>query len=154
MLDASRKLGTFGHGYTYTAHPVGAAIALRTLEIYKRDKIIERAAQLGKIFQARLAKFADHPLVGEARGRGLIGAVELVADKSTKRAFQPAQMVGAKTAEFAQKHGLLIRAMGDAIGICPPLIITKEEIADLFDRLERALDDAQDWVVREGLAAG
>jgi 4-aminobutyrate--pyruvate transaminase len=154
MLDASRKLGTFGHGYTYTAHPVGAAIALKTLEIYKRDKIIEQAAELGKFFQARIAELGEHPLVGEARGRGLIGAVELVADKSSKRAFLPTQMVGAKAAEFAQKHGLLIRAMGDAIGICPPLIITKEEITELFDRLERALNDAQDWVVREGLAAG
>ena len=154
MLDASRKLGTFGHGYTYTAHPVGAAVALKTLEIYKRDNIIQHAAELGNSFQARLSALADHPLVGEARGRGLIGAVELVASKQSKRSFEPTRMVGAKAAAFAQDHGLLIRAMGDAIGICPPLIITEEEIAELFTRLERALDDTQDWVIKEGLASG
>ena len=151
MLDASRKIGTFGHGYTYTAHPVGAAVALKTLEIYKRDGIIEKSAELGEMFQSRLAALGDHPLVGETRGRGMLGAVEVVADKSSKRAFEPSQMVGAKAAGFAQSHGLLIRAMGDALGICPPLIITGEELGELFDRLEKALDDTEAWVAKEGL---
>ncbi len=153
MLDASRKIGTFGHGYTYTAHPVGAAVALKTIEILKRDGIIGRAAQLGEIFQARLAALGDHPLVGDTRGRGLLGAVEIVADKASKRPFDPAQMVGPKAAEFAQAHGLLIRAMGDALGICPPLIITEAELGEVFDRLEMALDDTEAFVSKEGLRA-
>lgn len=151
MLDASRKNGTFGHGYTYTAHPVGAAVALKTIEIYKRDRIIERAGDLGKIFQARLAALRDHPLVGEARGRGLIGAVELVADKATRRPFAPNLTVGLKAAGFAQEHGLLTRAMGDALGLCPPLIITEDELGEVFDRMEKTLDDTEAWVAKQGL---
>lgn len=87
MLDQSKKLGMFGHGYTYTAHPVGCAIALKTIEIYQRDKIMEHAAKVANVFQSRLMALADHPLVGEARGAGLINAVELVADKKTRRSF-------------------------------------------------------------------
>ncbi len=153
MLDASRKIGTFGHGYTYTAHPVGAAVALKTIEIYKRDGIVGRASQLGEVFQKRLAALGDHPLVGEARGRGMIGALELVADKATKKPFEPSLMVGLKAAEFAQAHGLLIRAMGDALGLCPPLIITEDELNEVFDRVEKALNDTEALVVKEGLRA-
>ena len=88
MLEQSKKLGMFGHGYTYTAHPVGCAISLKTIEIYQRDKIMEHAAKVSNVFQSRLmAWLADHPLVGEARGTGLIRALELVADKKTKRSF-------------------------------------------------------------------
>ncbi len=151
MLDASRKIGTFGHGYTYTAHPVGAAVALKTIEIYKRDGIVGRASQLGEVFQGRLAALADHPLVGETRGRGMIGALELVADKATKRAFDPQQLVGLKAAGFAQERGLLIRAMGDALGVCPPLVIKEDEINEVFDRIEKALDDTEAFVTKEGL---
>ncbi|MFV2092687.1 MAG: aminotransferase, partial [Hyphomicrobiales bacterium] len=87
MLDESRKIGTFGHGHTYTGHPVSCAVALKTLEIYEREDIVGHVQRVGETFAARLAKLADHPLVGDARGVGLIGGVELVADKPTKRAF-------------------------------------------------------------------
>ncbi len=151
MLDASRKIGTFGHGYTYTAHPVAAAVALKTIEIYERDGIVKRAAERGNTLQARLAKLADHPLVGEARGRGMLAGIELVANKASRRSFDPSQMVGAKAAQFAQDRGLILRAMGDALGICPPLIITEDEVNELCDRLEGALNDTEAWVVKEGL---
>ena len=85
MLDESRKIGTFGHGFTYSGHPVSAAVALKTLEIYERDKIVEKAWKNMPQFQARLKTLGDHPLVGEARGIGLVGGVELVADKTTKK---------------------------------------------------------------------
>ena len=153
MLDASRKIGTFGHGYTYTAHPVGAAVALKTIEIYKRDGIIGHASQLGEVFQRRLAALGDHPLVGETRGRGMLGSFEMVADKATKRPFDPKMMVGAKAAAFAQEHGLMVRAMVDAIGICPPLIIQEDELNELFDRIEKALEDTEAWVSKEDLRA-
>ena len=94
MLDESRKIGTFGHGYTYTGHPVGAAVANKVLEIYERDDIIGHVKSLVPTFEGRLAKIGEHPLVGEARGRGMIGAFEMVADKTTKRAFDPGMMVG------------------------------------------------------------
>src|SRR3984893_16749681 len=88
MLDESRKIGTFGHGFTYSGHPVAAAVALKTLEIYARERIAEQATRKAPQFQARLAALGHHPLVGEARGLGLVGAVELVADKAGKRSFE------------------------------------------------------------------
>ena len=153
MLEQSKKLGAFGHGYTYTAHPVGCAVALKTIEIYQRDKIIETARRNSILFEERFRRFAGHPLVGEVRCKGLIGAVELVADKKTKRAFLPAQMVGATTVKFAQNHGLVCRMLGDSVALCPPLIITPDQINDMFDMLAKALDDAEAWVHAGNLRA-
>jgi 4-aminobutyrate--pyruvate transaminase len=152
MLDESRKIGTFGHGFTYSGHPVAAAVALKTLEIYARDRIVERAAQMSPQFQARLNALARHPLVGEARGLGLVGAVELVADKSAKRSFEPKAGVGPRAVAFAQAEGLILRFMpGDVLSICPPLVISPAELDELFDRLARALDLTLDWAKREQL---
>jgi 4-aminobutyrate--pyruvate transaminase len=93
-------------------------------------------------FQAGLQKFADHPLVGEARGVGLIGAVELVRDKASKEPFEAARGVGAFVATRAQENGLILRALGDSVALCPPLIVTEPEIDAIFDRLEKSLDEA------------
>jgi len=153
MLDESRKLGTFGHGYTYTAHPVGCAISLKTIEIYQRDKIMEHAAKMSPVFQARLHKLADHPMVGEARGVGLIGAVELVADKATKRPFDPKKMVGAATVNALQDMGLITRNIQDAVALCPPLIITTDEIHEMFDIFEKGLDQMEAWARKENARA-
>ena len=153
MLDESRKLGTFGHGYTYTAHPVGCAIALKTIEIYQRDKIMEHAAKMSPVFQTRLNKLADHPMVGEARGVGLIGAIELVADKTTKRAFDPKKMVGATTVNKLQELGLIVRNMQDSVAFCPPLIITTDEIHEMFDMVEKGLDQMEAWASKENARA-
>lgn len=153
MVDQSRKIGTFGHGFTYSGHPVTAAVALKTLEIYERDNIIGKVKALIPVFEKRLAALADHPLVGEARGKGLVGAIELVADKASKRAFQPAHGVGARCAAFAEDEGLIARAMGDSVALCPPLIITEAEVHAMFDMLERALARTEAWVAKEGLAA-
>ena len=103
-------------------------------------------------FQARLAALAAHPLVGEARGYGLVGAVELVADKATKRSFDPKAGVGPRAAAFAEEEGLILRFLaGDVLSLCPPLVITPQEIDELFDRLTRALDRTLDWATRERL---
>jgi 4-aminobutyrate--pyruvate transaminase len=153
LLDQSRKIGTFGHGFTYSGHPVAAAVALKTLEIYARDRLVEAAAQKAPHFQARLQALGQHALVGEARGLGLIGAVELVADKASKRSFQPGDGVGPRAVRFAEEEGLMVRFLaGDAVSVCPPLVITPAEIDELFDRLGRALDRTLDWVRRERLA--
>jgi 4-aminobutyrate---pyruvate transaminase len=154
MLEESRKIGTFGHGFTYSGHPVAAAVATKTLEIYERDRIVEKVAAKTPRFQARLSALAEHPLVGEARGIGLIGGLEIVADKATKRQFDVKQMVAAKAVSFAQGEGLIVRFLaGDRIAVCPPLIITEADIDELFDRLARALDRTADWITREGLMA-
>ncbi len=153
LLAESKKIGAFGHGFTYGGHPVSAAVALKAIEIYQREHIVEKAAAQGVKFQARLDALNQHPLVGEARGLGLIGGVELVADKQSKRAFDPKHGVGARTVRFAEEEGLIVRSvLGDVLTLCPPLIITAAEIDALFDRLTRALDKALDWVTRERLA--
>jgi 4-aminobutyrate--pyruvate transaminase len=150
MLDESRKIGSFGHGFTYSGHPVAAAVALKTLEIYERERIVQKVATLAPRFQARLAALAAHPLVGEARGYGLVGAVELVADKATKRSFDAKAGVGPRAVANAEAEGLLVRSLaGDVISLCPPLVITAQEVDELFDRLTRALDRTLDWVTRE-----
>jgi 4-aminobutyrate--pyruvate transaminase len=153
MLDESRKLGTFGHGYTYTAHPVGCAISLKTIEIYQRDKIMEHAAKMSPVFQSRLRKLGEHPLVGETRGIGLIGAIELVADKATKRSFDAKRQIGAAAVNAMQEHGVIVRNIQDAIAFCPPLIITSDEIHDMFDRVEKGLDQIEAQVRKEGARA-
>ena len=154
MLDESRKIGTFGHGFTYSGHPASCAVAVKAIEIYERDRIIEKVAAKAPRFEGRLAALADHPLVGEARGLGLIGGLEIVADKATKRQFEVKKGVATKCMGFAQEEGLVVRSLiGDRIAVCPPLIITEEEIDELFDRLTRALDRTADWVRREGLQA-
>jgi 4-aminobutyrate--pyruvate transaminase len=152
MLDESRKIGTFGHGFTYSGHPVAAAVALKALDIYARERIAEAVAGKAPRFQARLSALGDHPLVGEARGFGLVGAVELVADKPAKRSFDAKAGVGARAVRCAEEEGLIVRFIaGDVVSICPPLIIAPAEIDELFDRLGRALDRTLDWAKREGL---
>lgn len=154
MLDESAKLGGFGHGTTYSGHPVACAVANRALHIYRRDRIVERAAEKAPHFQARLSALADHPLVGEARGIGLIGGIEIVADKRSKRQYEPKAGVAARCVAFAQEEGLIVRSLaGDRIAVCPPLIIEPDEIDTLFERLTRALDRTAAWIAREGQAA-
>src|SRR5712691_8951216 len=152
MVEESRKIGTFGHGFTYSGHPVAAAVALKALDIYARERIAEQAARKTPQFQKRLSALGDHPLVGEARGFGLVGGVELVADKTSKRSFDPNAGVGARAVRLAEEEGLIVRFIaGDILSICPPLIIAPAEIDELFDRLGRALDRTLDWVKRERL---
>src|SRR5713101_1095206 len=109
LLSESRKIGTFGHGFTYSGHPVAAAVALKTLEIYERDRIVDKVVALVPQFRDGLKRLGEHPLVGEARGLGLIGGVELVADKRTKRAFDPKLGVAARCVAAAQAEGLIVR---------------------------------------------
>jgi 4-aminobutyrate---pyruvate transaminase len=145
FVEQSRKLGIFGTGNTYGGHPVAAAVALETLKIYEDDDIMGHVRDVSVRFQERLAGLASHPLVGEARGVGLIGGVEIVANKETREQFPPATKAAALVAEKILGEKLIIRPLpGDVIGICPPLIVTDEEIDDIFDRIKRGLDTAQE----------
>jgi len=149
LLAESKKIGTFGHGFTYGGHPVSAAVALKAIEIYGRERIIEKAAKRAPLFQARLKLLGQHPLVGEARGLGLIGGVELVADKASKRSFDPQHEIGARAVRFAEEEGLIVRSVaGDVLTLSPPLVINAVQIEELFNRLTRALDKTLDWVTR------
>ncbi|NVK41805.1 MAG: aminotransferase class III-fold pyridoxal phosphate-dependent enzyme [Oceanospirillaceae bacterium] len=153
MIEPSNKIGVFGHGYTYSGHPVGCAVALKVLEIYKRDNVFARAAEFGDYLQRRLGEFRDHPLVGEVRGRGMIGAIELVADKATKQSFEGGA-VGAFAQRACEQHGLILRAVaGNSLAFCPPLIITEAQIDEMIEKFGKALADTQDFVTREKLVA-
>ena len=152
-VDQTSKIGTFGHGFTYGGHPLGCALGVKAIEIYQKRDIIGHVRSLAPVFEKRMRRLGEHPLVGEARYCGLVGGVELVADKKTKRSFDPTQGVGAQMAKFAEGHGAILRAMGDTIGFCPPMIITEAELNELFDRTEKALDDAEAWVGKEELRA-
>lgn len=147
LVEGSRKYGVFGTGFTYSGHPVPAAVALETQRIYDERDIGAHVKSVSVGFLKRLHALRDHPLVGEVRGLGLIGAVELSADKAAKRSFDPAQGVGAFAAERATEHGLIIRGLiNDTLAFCPPLIITDAQVNDMFDAFERALDDTVGYV--------
>jgi 4-aminobutyrate---pyruvate transaminase len=153
IRDNSDKNVSFGHGYTYSGHPVAAAVALETLKIYEERRIVDHVRSIMDHFQKKIRSYAGHPLVGEARGIGLFGALELVADKATKMPFALPPKVGPYAQARAQAHGLLVRAVGDSIAFCPPLIITEAEIDELFRRWDPVLDEAMSWVQAQGLKA-
>jgi 4-aminobutyrate--pyruvate transaminase len=153
LLAQSDKLGVFGHGYTYSAHPVPAAVALETLKIYAERDLVGHVRRVGPRLQAGLRSFADHPLMGEARGIGLIGAVELVRNRETKESYAPGAGVAAYLVRRAQAHGVILRNMpGDIVAVSPPLIITEAEIDTLVAALGRALDETWTMVKAKGLA--
>lgn len=151
MLDESRKIGTFAHGYTYSGHPVGSAIGVKTLEIYERDDVFGHVRRMIPTFWKRLEKLREHPLVGEVRGKGLVAGLEIVADKETKRAFEAKAAVGAKAVSFCQEEGLIVRNLGDTVAVCPPLIIKEDEIEVLFDKMDAAFDKLEQHVRSHGL---
>jgi 4-aminobutyrate--pyruvate transaminase len=141
VAELSGEVGTFGHGFTYSGHPVCAAVALRNIELMEERDIFTHAGLVGEKLQERLAVLADHPLVGEVRGVGLIAAVELVQNKDTRSPFPAEQSVGAQVAARCEEHGLILRALGDSIAICPPLIITADQVDELVNKLETALNE-------------
>jgi 4-aminobutyrate--pyruvate transaminase len=143
VKEASGDIGIFGHGYTYSGHPVACAVAIKTLEIYERDNIFEHAASLGDHFQNRVNKLNAFDSVGEARGVGLICGIELVSNKTSKAGFNPIGSAGRVVAKACQDEGLIVRAIGDVIAMCPPLIITKNQIDEMFDIFELALTKAE-----------
>lgn len=146
VADQSERLGTFGHGFTTSGHPVATAVALENLAIIEERGLVENVGVVGPRLQAALRKFADHPLVGEVRGVGLIAAIELVADKKTKAKFDPVGKVALYLFERAQEHGVILRAIQDHIAFCPPLIVTPEQIDQIVERFGAALNETEAWV--------
>jgi len=149
----SKKVGMFAHGFTYMGHPLAAAVALKALEIYERDDIVGHVRRVAPKFQAHVQRLADHPLVGDARGVGLMGGLEIVADKATKRPFAPNLTMALRVVKACEDEGLILRSIGDVVAVCPPQIITEDEIDAVFEMLERALDRVESEVGREDLRA-
>jgi 4-aminobutyrate--pyruvate transaminase len=149
VVSESEKIGTFGHGFTYSGHPVAAAVALETLAIYEERGILDHVRNIAPRFQAHVRRLGNHPLVGEARGIGLVAGLELSPYKQGP--FDPALMVAPEAARRAQDHGVITRGLGDTLNLCPPLIIEAAQIDDLMTRIERALDDTYAWACSAGL---
>jgi 4-aminobutyrate---pyruvate transaminase len=141
VSEASDRNGVFGHGFTYSGHPVAAAVALETLKIYAEGDVLRHVRSIQDRFQRGLRRFALHPLVGEVRGIGLIAGVHLMADKTMRRAFDPVGPTGARFTERGLKNGLITRALGDTIALCPPLIIQESEIDQLLEMVRVTLDE-------------
>ena len=153
FVEAGERWGVFGHGFTYTGHPVCAAVALKALELMEERDLFAHAARVGSYFQAGLRRFADHPLVGEVRGKGLLGACELVADKQTREAFPTQRGVGAYCMERCLDQALILRALGDTVAFCPPLIVIESDIDEILERFGRGLDETLAWVEAGGGAS-
>jgi L-2,4-diaminobutyrate transaminase len=153
LVDGGAEAGPFGHGYTYSAHPLAAAAALANLDVLEREGLVAQAAARGAFMQERLRDaFADHPLVGEVRGLALIAAAELVASREPPTRFDPGLKVGPRVARRCLELGLITRALPaiDAISFSPPFVIGEDELAEVAATARRAVDDVWSELRREG----
>jgi putrescine---pyruvate transaminase len=145
IIETMKTGGDFAHGYTYSGHPVAAAVAIRNIEIMERENLVGRTREeTGPYLAKALAALSDHPLVGEARSIGLLGAVEIVADKATGARFGGKEgTAGPMVRDLCIANGLMVRGIRDSIVMCPPLIITTQQIDDMIGIIRKALDDAE-----------
>jgi L-2,4-diaminobutyrate transaminase len=157
IVDEGARFGAFGHGYTYTAHPVAAAAALANLRIIDEEGLVDAAEESGRVMHERLAEaFREHPLVGDIRGLGLIGAVEFVAGRDPPTRFDPGLKVGARIVKAARDRGVISRALplSDAMAFSPPLTISPDEIGEMVERCREAADAVMDELLRDGVWKG
>jgi 4-aminobutyrate--pyruvate transaminase len=148
LLIQSDKVGHLAHGYTYAGHPVTTAVALETLKIYDEMDIVGHVRSVEPTFIGQLTALESHPLIGEFRGVGLIGALEVVKDKTTREMFPVDTNVMGILGANAKKHGLILRLVGNRIAFSPPQIITESELGEMVNRLTLALDDTWAAVAR------
>jgi 4-aminobutyrate--pyruvate transaminase len=152
MVAESKKIGVFGHGFTYAGHPVSTAVALETLKIYEELDVVGMVRRISPHFLQRLHALRAHPLVGETRGVGLIGAVEVVRNKETREAFPATDNIALLASQNAHRLGLISRTVNNALCLCPPLIIAPGEVDEMFDIMLKALDEALATARERGLA--
>jgi 4-aminobutyrate---pyruvate transaminase len=150
LVEQSAKLGSFSHGFTYGGHPVAAAVALEALKLYEERDIVGHVRRVAPRFAQGIARLGAHPLIGEARVSGLVAGIEFVRDKTSRENFAPAAGVAAFAGQRARAHGVITRALGDTLSLCPAMIIDEAQIDDLIDRIERALDDALVYAREQG----
>jgi adenosylmethionine-8-amino-7-oxononanoate aminotransferase len=142
IADGAPAAAVIGHGATYSAHPVSAAVALEVLRLYEEGGVLANGQRVARHFAAGLDALLDHPLVGDSRHRGLLGALELVSNKATKRPFDASLGLADRIFSTAYRNGLVFRAFGDNIlGFAPALTYTEGEFEQLFSRLRKTLDD-------------
>ncbi|MCC8942110.1 aminotransferase class III-fold pyridoxal phosphate-dependent enzyme [Bradyrhizobium sp. Arg68] len=156
MEEAADRIGAFSHGYTYSGHPIAAAAANAVLDIVEKERLSERARIVGSHFHMRLQEmFAQLEIVGEVRGVGLLGAIEFVADRQTKRRFDPVLKVGARISKAARDRGLIARAMshGDILGFAPPLVVSESEIDEIVELAYKATKQVMDELAKESATA-
>ncbi|WP_375784842.1 aminotransferase [Bradyrhizobium sp. Pha-3] len=156
MEEAADRVGAFSHGYTYSGHPIAAAAANAVLDIVEKERLSDRSRIVGSHFNRRLKeRFAQLQIVGEVRGVGLLGAVEFVADRQTKRRFDPQLKVGARISKAARDRGLIVRAMphGDILGFAPPLVVSESQIDEIVDLAYQATKQVMDELARQSAIA-
>ncbi|PWG16926.1 aminotransferase [Salibaculum griseiflavum] len=140
LQAASEAIEEFPHGFTASGHPVGCAIALKAIDVIMNEGLAENVRALTPKFEAELARLAEHPHIGEWRGKGLMGALEAVADKPTKTPFDGSLSVSERIANACTDQGLICRPLGQSIVLCPPFIMTEAQMDEMFGKLEAALD--------------
>lgn len=139
VMDMEGK--EFTHGYTYSGHPVACAVALKNLQIMRDERIIENARDhVMDYFQQKIASLEDHPLVGEVRRKGFLGALELVKDKGSREKFDDEGSAAKACRDAAADNGLIMRAVGDSMIMCPPLIISRDEVDEMVEKIGNSLD--------------
>ena len=155
LASESHKIGTFGHGYTYSGHPVPAAVAIETLKIYDEMDVVGHVRTVGPHLHDELhRRFGGHELVGEIRGVGMIAAMELVADRATHRNFDPGLKIGARLVKLCEANGVIGRTLAnDSLAFSPPLIMTTDEVDLMLDRVGKSLDELTVQLRRESIAA-
>lgn len=141
LREGSPQAGPFAHGYTYSGHPLAAAAGLASLDVIQGEKLVDNAARVGALLQSELhARLADHPLVGNVRGVGLIAAVELVRDRARKTPFDAEQAIGRRLSDQLAELGLLCRPLGNAIALSPPLVLREAEVDEICTLIEQGLE--------------
>jgi L-2,4-diaminobutyrate transaminase len=155
LADAAPEAGIFGHGYTYSSHPLAAAVAMTNLDLIENENLVAQAASRGEFLHRRLQEeLADHPLVGEVRGHALIAALEFVQERSPAKAFDPGVKVAARVTRRCLELGLITRALpaSDAISFAPPFVVSEEELDELVRTTRRAVDEVHAELRSEGVA--
>jgi len=153
LVAGSTRNGTFSHGVTYAGHPVAAAVAVEALKLYQERDLMAHVRAVSPHFLQRLRAMEAHPMVHATRGTGLIGAMELVQDKATRKTFDPASGIVQRVQSALLESGVICRPLRDTMAVCPPLIIDEAQIDELFDGITRALDLALADARRAGLMA-
>lgn len=153
LVEGSAKYGAFGHGFTYSSHPIAAAVALENLALIERERLIERASETGSHMRACLADaFKDHPILGEVRGMGFVAAVEFVAKNTGKaQAFDPQLKVAVRISKKAFAAGVIVRALpaADTVSFSPPFVTTKAQVERCVETVRKAADEVMNELVRE-----
>ncbi|MDF1524637.1 MAG: aminotransferase class III-fold pyridoxal phosphate-dependent enzyme, partial [Trueperaceae bacterium] len=151
LEDGTDEFGAIGHGWTYSAHPIGAAAGVANLALIDDLDLIGNVRRVGPVLQAGLREaLGGHANVGDIRGEGLLLAVEFVEDREARRFFDSARKVGPQVAAAMLRRGVIARAIADTLALCPPMIISEAEIEELFAPMEAALDATHAWARKEG----